>query len=551
MTARPRSSMVWPLPVAILVCCLLFPGLPAAARADDLDDSALVALGQRIYARGILPSGQALRGEGRPGVVRSGADAACTACHRRSGYGMTEGPLAIRPITRDALFQTQTTIAATPRIEHQLGQTMRSPYDDQSLMRAIREGINVDGHLLNEGMPRYALRDEEIKSLLAYLKTLSSRPDPAVSETEIHLATVIQPDMPPAQRQAMLDVLSAFVQDKNAGTRSDEKRRQVGTMRMQRAYRQWRLHIWELSGPPGTWESQLEGHYRQQPVFAIVGGLGTRDWEPVQAFSERFSVPCIFPQVDLPGQGGENFYTLYLSRGVLLEADVLARYLADHPESGKLIQVYRRNSSGEEAAREFRARLPDAGSRLDDLIVDGAPGKLWADPLLARERSNLILWLDAADLEESDASLSRGDKYTTVYLSSTLLGDRIGAVQRMGIATSTLLVSPWDDPEARKAAQTRTRLWLQRKGLAELEDPIQFNTFFALNIAGDVLSHILDNFSREYFIERVEHAVQQSLVPSSFPHVSLGPNQRFAAKGSYIVQLDPDGFTAVSGWIVP
>jgi hypothetical protein len=233
---------------------------------------------------------------------------------------MTEGNVAIRPITAAALFQTAAPAVADPRIEHQLGLPQRPPYDDAMLARAIRDGVDASGMSLDDGMPRYALDAAAMKALLAYLRTLSGQPEPAVSETDIHLATVIQPGVSEQKRQAMLEVLTAFVRDKNAATRSDERRRQVGIMRMQRAYRHWQLHVWQLTGQPDSWGSQLEGYYRRQPVFAIVGGLGSADWTPIQDFSERFQVPCVFPQAVLADPRAGRFYTLYLWRAILPRA---------------------------------------------------------------------------------------------------------------------------------------------------------------------------------------------------------------------------------------
>ncbi len=541
------------LPMVALLLLASTLACPVAEAQSDGGDSALIALGQRIYRQGILPSGQPLRGLARPGLIRAGSDAACIACHRRSGFGMTEGNVSIRPITSAALFQSQPITPANPRIAHQLGVPLRLPYDDRTLARAIREGVDISGRPLGDNMPRYVISDEEMKPLLAYLKTLSSQPEPAVSEAEIHLATVIQPGVEPQKRRDMLDVLAAFLKDKNAGTRWDEHRRQAGIMRMQRAYRKWNIHVWELSGPPEAWGAQMEAYYRQQPVFALIGGLGGADWTPIQDFSERFELPCIFPQAELPARGGEHFYTLYLSRGILLEADVLARYLAERPEPEKLIQVFRRNTPGETAAREFRSALPGAEKRLDDRVLDEPDdGAFWQRLGDEKGKSALILWLDPADLDRAAGLLARLGTAPTVYLSSTLLGGVARAAPLAAAGASTLLVYPWDSPGARDTALTRTRAWLQHKGIAASDDRAATDTFFAVSMVGDVLSHILDSFSREYFIERIEHAVQQTLVPSSFPHVSLGPNQRFAAKGSYIVRLDADkGFTAVSGWIVP
>src|SRR5882762_7859333 len=121
-------------------------------------------------------------------------------------------------------------------------------------------------------------------------------------------------------------------------------------MRMYRAYRKWVLHVWDLSGPSETWGSQLEAFYSRQPVFALIGGAGGSSWRPIHEFSERFEIPSVFPQVNLPVVTGTNNYTFYFSRGVTLEAEVLARFLRDQGKSGKILQVYRREEAGSTAA---------------------------------------------------------------------------------------------------------------------------------------------------------------------------------------------------------
>jgi hypothetical protein len=218
-----------------------------------------------------------------------------------------------------------------------------------------------------------------------------------------------------------------------------------------------------------------------------------------------------------------------------------------------MIQVYRSGTPGESAARAFRAALPNAAQGLEDRVLDGfaadGPG---STPAWDEQTAALVLWLDAGDLDRYSRMMVDRHVAPPVFLSSTLAGGLAAAAPFATASSATMLVYPWPSPQARDAAQSRTRAWLQRNGFAATDDAVQVDTFFALSIVGDVLSHILDSFSREYFVERVEHAVQQSLVPSSFPHVSLGPDQRFAAKGSYVVRLDSaHGFSAVSGWIVP
>ncbi len=66
--------------------------------------------------------------------------------------------------------------------------------------------------------------------------------------------------------------------------------------------------------------------------------------------------------------------------------------------------------------------------------------------------------------------------------------------------------------------------------------------------------HIRSNFYREYFIEKIEEIVDRLGTSAAYPHLGLGPDQRFASRGGYIVGISPgpEGeLTAVSEWIVP
>ena len=131
------------------------------------------------------------------------------------------------------------------------------------------------------------------------------------------------------------------------------------------------LHVWDLKGPSDTWAAQLEAYYKAQPVFALVSGLGNASWRPIHDFSERFEVPCIFPQVDVPVLAERDFYTVYLSRGITLEAQALAQYLRDAGERGPVTQVFRRSDASAAGADAFReAWKAAAGAAPTDLVLD-------------------------------------------------------------------------------------------------------------------------------------------------------------------------------------
>ncbi len=78
----------------------------------------------------------------------------------------------------------------------------------------------------------------------------------------------------------------------------------------------------------------------------------------------------MFPQVDLPVISGANNYNFYFSKGVVLEAEVLAKFLREQGESGKIVQVYRRDDAGATAAAAFRIAQGE-GAALEDRELEG------------------------------------------------------------------------------------------------------------------------------------------------------------------------------------
>ena len=95
---------------------------------------------------------------------------------------------------------------------------------------------------------------------------------------------------------------------------------------------------------------------------------------------------------------------------------------------------------------------------------------------------------------------------------------------------------------------------MRARGVTGTHERLQLNTHLVLAIADDALEHLGENFSRDLFIERIEEAMENASNPGVFPHLSLGPGQRFASKGCYIVKLSDrvkGGLEAVSAWILP
>jgi hypothetical protein len=502
-----------------------------------------IETGERMYRHGVLPSGEPLRATVGQDVILSGARAACANCHRRSGYGGVEGTRVVPPITAQYLFGDQ----PLPN------QGTRSFYDAATFKRALREGLHFSGRPLSAPMPRYALADADLDLLIGYLKTLSA-PPPGVSDSEIHFATIVTEAVPARQRQALLDVLDAFVRRQNAERRapkSPDPRSSLGHGRVYRATHQWRLHVWELKGPAHSWPRQMDSYYRAQPVYAMLGGVGRGDWREIHAHCERLELPCLFPNVDQAEPSEGDYFSMYFTRGVLQEAEVLAQTLLQQASATtrRIVQVYRAHDSGAQAAHALRRALAGAShfEISDQLLTEVDQAGFW-EALPTHEPDAIVLWLRDADLVRLSDKLGQG---TPLIISDSLRDDPAVALPAALRPRTDALVLR-ELPAAWQDRRQRIETWLRTQGLALSDERIQANTYLMLTLISRALTHMRENFSREYLMERLEHQAQTGSWVSIYPNLSLGPGQRVASRGGYRAALQADGSLPASAeWIVP
>lgn len=533
--------MLWLL---ALVGYVLLDSSPAPA-------AAATSAGEAIFRRGVLPSGQPLRAQRQPDLQISGAAAACANCHRRSGLGELEGRISIPPISGVYLFHPR----ARDRDDFDLPfvdtiRPDREPYTQQTLARAIRDGVDAGGRPLNYLMPHFELSDPDMQALVAYLKELTPTRVPGVSSTVLDFATVITPDADPARSAAMLDVLNHFFADKNAFSRAESSRMQSSHRMMFKANRRWQLHVWQLSGPPESWERQLEDDLARQPVFAVISGMGGKTWAPVHRFCEQAAVPCLFPNVDLPVVAESDFYSLYFSKGVLLEAGLIAARLAT-VEGHRLIQVFRADDIGVQAAAALATAKP-SGLRQIDRVLPAHSTPADARALLRDTRADdvVVLWLRPQDLAALDG-LPAPSKH--VFMSGIMGGLDHSPLPAAWRAV-TQMSYPFDLPERRRVRMDYPLGWFHIRQIRLVDERVQADTYLACGLLAETLSHMADSFIRDYLVERVEGLLEHRILTAYYPRLALAPNQRFASKGGYLVRFaDNSGSRVVpdGDWVAP
>jgi hypothetical protein len=406
-------------------------------------------------------------------------------------------------------------------------------------------------------MPRFEIPEPEMAALIAYLKTLSAETSPGVTEETIHFATVTTEG---TDASAMLAVLTAYFEDKNGETRGETRRAEAGPYYLRnvnRAYRKWVLHQWTLAGSLETWEHQLGAYYRAQPVFAMVSGAGGETWQPVHRFCEQHRIPCVLPNTDVPVVADSEYYTLYFSQGVTLEARTIATHLRGRQGSGRVLQVSRGGGAAATATKALRAAL---AQRWDlpvvELTLDGdvrGAADAVAQALAGEETIAIVAWVAPEDVTTLELALARASDLPKVYLSSTLLRGDIGKVPA-ALRRRGFVAHPFSLPADFRQRFQRVEPWLRKHGIPITDARMLAQTYFACRVLADALMHVTaDYFYRDYFLEFVDHLDAAARFAVAHPSPSFGPGQRYISKGCHILDLARgDGQAApVSTWIVP
>ena len=559
-----RSPKLWPWVGPALLAISLLNGTAVASTVPLSSNDSKIEVGRRIYEQGILPGGLPLRAERPEGFILEGAQAAWATCHRRSGMGSIEGlienTILATPVAGPVLFAPARFHESSIDPHHYVPNAAwaraltRPAYEEATLALALRDGLDPSGTKLLAPMPRYALDDASVLALSAYLRQLTADRAPGDEAQTLHLATVVTPDAPVGQTQTVLGILRAWSASLHLSGKA------------------WRLHVWALSGGPESWRAQLEARYREQPVFALLSGSGGPEWSPVHAFCEANHVPCVLPALEVAPEEKGDFYSMYFSPGVTLEARLIAQYLKEDAETqgtaAHLVQVFS-DASGRRAAEALRSYLgtvpyPDRQYPLT------TPTKL---PDGITKNDVVVLWLRPTEIAQLTAAMPQGPAAGRGFLSTLLAPPEAITLPPAWKARATY-ASLFDDLGLQgEIARLRLQRWLQRHGLSRNESPrAAADAYAAAYLLSAALSEIRAQevrrpqvpLNREHLLETLEILVNKysdgtGLVsPDShvalYGRMSLGPGQRMAVRGGALLRYktpESEELVKASDRIVP
>ena len=547
----------------LLIFLFQYQLLFAADNKSTNSEDKAILLGQQIYRQGVLPSGEPVQALVMGDIPFDGRMFTCSNCHQRSGLGSREGTVITWPVNgrelaaprkRTGAFRQSSDSGAMKGSHGKLPEyfqvpDVRPPYNDETLARVIRTGVDSAGNRLNNVMPRYQLDDAAMALLINYLRHLSTIVSPGVDDTTLQFATVIGGDVTEEEKSAMLSVLQAHIDAHNAQTRNEEKRAAAGPFfhsEKNQAYRRLTLHIWQLHGPDDTWRKQLEQYYQQQPVFALLGGIARGSWAPIHTFSEDNKIPCIFPVTDLPVLSDSDWYTLYFTRGKYQEGDSAARYLKKNiadPQAVEIVQVYGEGDMhGATLARGFATTWQKlGGTTVRDLVLKGDdtfPSQILDEIFTASSSVVLLIWL-------SDEYKQAYHFLTTQYIDRTVL--TIGSLtllqENIAFVPDTarekmVFTYPFSTRQDDAASRMVVERWLKTHSIPLIDINIQAKMYFLGWMLPGALKSMRSEYFRDYFMERFDMMPDQNYAIAIYPRLSFGPGQRYAAKrGCYIVKI--------------
>lgn len=522
-------------------------------------------IGERMYREGVLASGEPMQAVVKGDILIPGTSFTCVSCHLRSGLGSIEGGVVTPPTTGKMLYKplnlqhknVEADKKYFPPIEH------RPAYTDETLAAAIRGGVEPTGVIMNPVMPRYHLADDDMASLIAYLKSLSSEFSPGMTDTTIRFATVITDDVPVEEYEAMLAPLEKYMTHKNNMVQlfKKEKRseRMAGVMVQsgELLYKKLFLSRWMLRGPKETWRSQLEEYYRKEPVFALLGGISKSDWKPIHDFSEAYRLPTLFPQTNFPVISDTDWYTLYLSKGLYQEGESAARYLHNRfaaLEGGKVVQLVRESREASSLAEGFQKTWRELGhdaAVMVNLNAEEPITKFFLSQLLQKEQPTaIVLWDGPGAKQTLELLAAEKSRPEIVIVAGSSLGSNLYSISESA-RDYTYITYPFRMPQNEGKFQNYIEPFKKGQNAEAVLDPILKRSFITTQVLTNALMDVRGNYYRDHFFD-VIGMMADRLFPL-YERMSFGPGQRYASKGCYIVQLgkgpNPE-LNKISDWVI-
>lgn len=505
-----------------------------------------IRLGEKLYRDGILSSGEPAIAIVQDDITVEGPMLTCAHCHLRSGLGGYEGKVYTLSTNAEKLFKPR--LKGPERKIKPMDQIpkwfkygeVRPAYNDETLARAIKYGEDPTGRALSPTMPRYILDDKDMAILIYYLKHLNPKHSPGVDDYNITFATIVTDEVPKDLKESMLQSLKSIVRANNAQTRHQEKRAKKGPWteeNMNFYYRRYKLLVWELKGTPDKWYKQLQNYYKKNPVFAILGGISTKSWEPIHRFCEDYQIPNIFPITDLPVVSENDWFTLYFSKGYYQEGELVAKFLNSLSMTDEnVLIIYDEIDESKMLLKGFLDRWKRLDGRYKLIRIQELKNQALSNIIKNEDFRAILLWIKNTDFYNILDEITLLDNLL-FFGSSTLIGENFKNLP-VHLRKNFYFTYPFSVDIT--GNERLIEKWMNFMNIKAKNKEVVAKVYTIGNILTDTLMMVKGNFYRDYFLDVID--MQRDRIPpfTNYDRLSFGQGQRYASKGGYIIKISED-----------
>ena len=503
--------MVLRLRIALLLFLALVAfGPPAGA---ELPPSDAEARGKHIYTKGESTSGRVITAAisltERPSPA---SILPCAQCHGAGGEGIGIVAPAVR-------WQSLTDPAGH---EHQRRQ--HEPFDESSVARAIREGIDPAGNDLEATMPRYDMTDADMADLIAYLKRVGLELDPGLSASLIRVGSVLPTEGPLAEiGGASLAVIESMIADVNmkGGIHGRKLELVVGE--------------YGAGDTPVFWAAQ--DLVARESVFALFGSYMPGYEKELSTLVGDEQIPHIGPNSLLSRDAGGR-YEFYVQPTIVEQSKALMTFARAENGSARIAIVYPRVTGFDELVETLR-----------EYAVEHEEATVLATPYTLGDQDEVVL---VRRLRDAGAD-------TVVFLGSGQdMLDFAGAADELGwqptmlapaqfaerhvfdlpttFSGRTLLSYPALPDDYTTTGVAEFESLHEKFGIAYANSVAQVAAFLATRVLFEALERAGPDLSRASLIAALEQF--DDYAPGLSPPISYSANRRIGVRGAHVLRVD-------------
>ncbi|ART83112.1 branched-chain amino acid ABC transporter substrate-binding protein [Oceanisphaera profunda] len=437
----------------------------------------------------------------------------CASCHGADGRGRPEG--GVRP---PSILWRRLTLSYGGRLSH--GRT-RPAYDEQTFARAVVEGRDSAGKLLNPSMPRFVMSQRDMNNLTAYLKRLEEDDDFGLEGDKLRIGSLLPLTGSWAEMgttvEAVLEEVLARIND-NGGIHG----------------RRLELIILDSGETKASAEAALDELQQQGPFFSLLAPLETTLEEGLTEWAEAMGIPLIGPlgpQVEYR-QSAMVFHPLAGLRDQLLTLGEFAGDMLPASERTALIAY-----SDQAHQRELAESLAEKLRRSGWLRVQLLDSRQQKETIAVTAATNPALFFIGASEDFVDLAERWHASGLRPYLFAAS-GQVAGEVfnipnsfsERVFLAYP-FLPSDWSPAGASELAQIR-----EKRQLSGRTTTLQVQAYCAAVLLVEGLKRAGRDASRKKLVVAIEalYGFNTGLSPA----LNFGPGKRVGAVGAHVVTVD-------------